>query len=186
LSRVSRFAGLSEFSRFAGLSEFSRLYNRRTVKAFYSDLFVLPLPETHRFPMAKYSRLRERLVAEQILSARDLHVPEAITWNDLRLVHDAAYIDANASGTLTREMEGDRLGRLRLTIAGLRERDRTVFDACRNRGLPVAVAMSGGYAPDIEAIVTIHLNTIKEAVRLDRSQSSCPSSSPERKRQLSA
>ena len=75
------------------------------MKAFYSDLFVLPLPETHRFPMAKYSRLRERLVAEEILPAHDLHVTDAITWDDLRLVHDPAYIDAIASGTLTREME---------------------------------------------------------------------------------
>jgi hypothetical protein len=39
-----------------------------------------------------------------------------------------------------------------------------MFDACAARELPVAVAMSGGYAPDVEAIVTIHLNTIKEAV----------------------
>jgi len=60
--------------------------------------------------------------------------------------------------------EGDRLGRLRLTIDGLRTRDRLVFDACRDRGLPVAVVMSGGYAPDVDAIVTIHTNTIREAV----------------------
>ena len=59
--------------------------------------------------------------------------------------------------------EGDRLGRLKLTIDGLRTRDRMVFDACRARGLPVAVAMSGGYAPDVDAIVTIHANTIAEA-----------------------
>ena len=60
--------------------------------------------------------------------------------------------------------EGDRLGRLKLTIDGLRERDRLVFDACRDRDLPVVVAMSGGYAPDVDAIVTIHANTIREAV----------------------
>ena len=60
--------------------------------------------------------------------------------------------------------EGDRLGRLKLTIEGLRERDRRVFDACRSRAIPVAVAMSGGYAPDVNAIVTIHANTIREAV----------------------
>ena len=60
--------------------------------------------------------------------------------------------------------EGDRLGRLRLTIDGLRTRDRQVFDACRDRGLPVVVVMSGGYAPDVDAIVTIHTNTIREAV----------------------
>ena len=64
--------------------------------------------------------------------------------------------------------EGDRLGRLKLTIDGLRSRDRMVFDACRERGLPVAVAMSGGYAVDVEAIVTIHANTIREALRSQR------------------
>ena len=60
--------------------------------------------------------------------------------------------------------EGDRLGRLKLTIEGLRTRDRVVFDACRDRDLPVVVALSGGYAPDVDALVTIHSNTIREAV----------------------
>jgi acetoin utilization deacetylase AcuC-like enzyme len=304
------------------------------MRAFYSDTFVLPLPEQHRFPMAKYRLLRERLVDEGILAAADLHVPDAIAWDELRLVHDAAYVDAVAGGTLAadaqrrigfpwsammversrrsvgatlaaaREVlgdvaqgfspafavsanlaggthhafrdrgegycvfndvavaaavllrdgviaraavvdcdvhqgngtaaifrgdpsvftfslhgarnfpfrkeisdldvtfedgagdgeyltalrehlpivldgqrpdlvfylagadpyEGDRLGRLKLTIEGLRERDRVVFEACRARELPVVVAMSGGYAPDVDAIVTIHANTIREAV----------------------
>ena len=40
-----------------------------------------------------------------------------------------------------------------LTIDGLRTRDRLVFDACRDRNLPVVVAMSGGYALDVDAIV---------------------------------
>ena len=57
--------------------------------------------------------------------------------------------------------EGDRLGRLALTIEGLRARDRLVFDRCR--GLPVAVAMGGGYCPDIDTIARIHANTIAEA-----------------------
>jgi acetoin utilization deacetylase AcuC-like enzyme len=59
--------------------------------------------------------------------------------------------------------EGDRLGRLRLTIDGLLARDRLVFDTCRAAGLPVAVSMGGGYAPDIDAIVSIHANTLREA-----------------------
>jgi acetoin utilization deacetylase AcuC-like enzyme len=295
------------------------------MRAFYSDTFVLPLPDTHRFPMAKYRRLRERLIDERVLDVSDLAVPNPVDWDDLRLVHTAAYVDAVANGTLAADAqrqigfpwspemaersrrsvgatlaaarcaldgdgvaanlaggthhafadrgegycvfndvavaarvlqrdgairrvlvvdcdvhqgngtaaifrgdasvftlslhgaknfpfrkeesdldvtfedgagdaeylaalavvprvldaqrpdivfylagadpyEGDRLGRLRLTIEGLAERDRIVFDACAARGLPVAVAMSGGYAPDVEAIVTIHLNTIKEAV----------------------
>ena len=36
----------------------------KTMKAFYSDHFVLPLPPGHRFPMQKYRRLRERLLNE--------------------------------------------------------------------------------------------------------------------------
>ena len=339
------------------------------MKAFYSDTFVLPLPEHHRFPMAKYRLLRERLVAEQILTAGDLEIPDPISWDDLRLVHDAGYADAVDAGTLSADaqrrigfpwspmmversrrsvgatlaaarsvvvqgfspgkaglppsrlrrygeprrsslemrasgggkacttervsanlaggthhafrdrgegycvfndvavaaavllrdgsigratvvdcdvhqgngtaaifrdqpavftfslhgaknfpfrketsdldvtfedgagddeylaalaahlprvldahrpdivfylagadpFEGDRLGRLKVTIEGLRTRDRLVFDACRDRDIPVAVAMSGGYCPDVEAIVTIHTNTVREAVHSCRS-----------------
>jgi hypothetical protein len=30
---------------------------------FYTDVFVLPLPPGHRFPMEKYARLRQRLLS---------------------------------------------------------------------------------------------------------------------------
>src|SRR5918911_259470 len=60
---------------------------------------------------------------------------------------------------------GDRLGRLALTIAGLRERDRVVLSECRARGVPVATVMSGGYAEDINDTVEIHCNTIRAAKR---------------------
>jgi hypothetical protein len=55
---------------------------------------------------------------------------------------------------------------LKLTIDGLARRDALVFEQCRARRLPVAAAMAGGYATDIDAIVTIHSNTIRAAVRL--------------------
>ena len=69
--------------------------------------------------------------------------------------------------------EADRLGRLKLSIEGLRARDRQVFDACRDRGVPIAVTMSGGYAHDVDAIVTIHCNTIREAVHTCQSAFVC-------------
>jgi acetoin utilization deacetylase AcuC-like enzyme len=59
--------------------------------------------------------------------------------------------------------EGDRLGRLRLTAAGLAERDRRVLDACHERGIAVAVSMAGGYGRDIDATVDVHLTTLKTA-----------------------
>jgi acetoin utilization deacetylase AcuC-like enzyme len=59
---------------------------------------------------------------------------------------------------------GDRLGRLSLSVAGLRERDEFVLRECRRRGVPVATVMSGGYAANIDDTVEIHCNTIR-AVR---------------------
>lgn len=57
---------------------------------------------------------------------------------------------------------GDRLGRLRLSIDGLRLRDRKVIHACRRRGIPLVVVLGGGYARDLGDLVTIHANTVRE------------------------
>jgi len=66
--------------------------------AFYADHFVLPLPEGHRFPMHKYSRLRDRLVAE--LPGITLAQAPAASDGELALVHTPAYIQGIAQGTL--------------------------------------------------------------------------------------
>jgi len=63
--------------------------------------------------------------------------------------------------------EGDRLGRLKLTKAGLRRRDEWVLGTLRSRGIPVAVAMAGGYAHDIADSVEIHANTLHVARALE-------------------
>jgi len=60
---------------------------------------------------------------------------------------------------------GDRLGRLALTKAGLSARDARVFSYARGRGVPVAVAMAGGYARDIRDTVDIHFNTVNCALQ---------------------
>ena len=57
----------------------------------------------------------------------------------------------------------DRLGRLAMSKAGLLERDRLVFEQCARVGLPVAVVMGGGYARDVEDVVSIHFQTIRLA-----------------------
>jgi acetoin utilization deacetylase AcuC-like enzyme len=54
----------------------------------------------------------------------------------------------------------DRLGRLSLSMEGLAERDRLVFARSRQAGVPVAIAMAGGYARQIDDTVAIHANTI--------------------------
>jgi acetoin utilization deacetylase AcuC-like enzyme len=59
--------------------------------------------------------------------------------------------------------EGDRLGRLSLTLDGLEARDRRVFDWCGARRLPVAFAMGGGYGHRIDETVRAQLNTYRIA-----------------------
>ena len=294
------------------------------MRCFYSDTFVLPLPEGHRFPMAKYAGLRAALLEQGIVQVTDLDEAPQAAWDDLALVHTAESLAAMADGTLAREAvrrvgfpwspqmlerarrsvgatiaasrvalvdgcaanlaggthhsfadrgegycvfndvavatrvlqrdrlaqriavidcdvhqgngtasifagdpdvftcsmhgarnypfkkeisdldvelddgtgdepylerlahaldtvferhspdavfylagadpyEGDRLGRLKLTIDGLQRRDRMVLTRCRSLGVPVIITMSGGYAHDVNAIVTIHANTIRTA-----------------------
>jgi acetoin utilization deacetylase AcuC-like enzyme len=60
--------------------------------------------------------------------------------------------------------EGDRLGRLKLTAAGLAERDRRVFEALRRRGIPVVMTMAGGYGHDIQETVAIQLQSFRVAL----------------------
>lgn len=72
------------------------------MRLFYCDEFVLPLPPGHRFPMAKYRRLRERVEADPVLSSLDLDVPPAATDDQLRRAHSAEYVAAVAEGRLDR------------------------------------------------------------------------------------
>ena len=58
---------------------------------------------------------------------------------------------------------GDGLGCLGVSKAGLEARDGLVMEACRRFGIPVAVVMSGGYAPLIQDTVDIHFNTVRTA-----------------------
>jgi acetoin utilization deacetylase AcuC-like enzyme len=104
-------------------------------------------------------------------STLDVELPDGTT--------DEAYMAALASA-LPRVLEhapdivfylggadpfvGDKLGRLALTIDGLRARDEYVLDECRARRIPLVTVMSGGYAADIKDTVEIHCNTIR-AVR---------------------
>ena len=59
--------------------------------------------------------------------------------------------------------ENDRLGRLKLTSAGLAERDRRVLDFLGARRVPVAISMAGGYGRDIGTTVDVQRATLQLA-----------------------
>lgn len=60
----------------------------------------------------------------------------------------------------------DKLGRMALTHQGLIKRDEMVLSECKRRGVPVSMAIGGGYANPIEASVAAYANTYRVAKRL--------------------
>jgi acetoin utilization deacetylase AcuC-like enzyme len=122
------------------------------------DVFVLSVHGEKNFPFRK------------VPSDLDVELPDG--------TEDRAYIEAllDALPVLTEfkpdlllylsgadPLKQDRLGRLSLSFEGLAERDRIVFELCRRRGIPVSVAIGGGYADPIADSVTVYANTFRTA-----------------------
>jgi acetoin utilization deacetylase AcuC-like enzyme len=68
--------------------------------------------------------------------------------------------------------EGDRLGRLSLSKAGLRARDELVLERLTGAGAAVVVMLAGGYAPDVRDTVDINAATAAVVAQADRRLSS--------------
>jgi acetoin utilization deacetylase AcuC-like enzyme len=68
--------------------------------AWTSARFTVPLPDGHRFPIVKYSALRDAVIAEGLVPPECLHEPARVSRDDLLRVHDASWIDAIEHGTL--------------------------------------------------------------------------------------
>jgi acetoin utilization deacetylase AcuC-like enzyme len=121
------------------------------------DVFTFSIHQENNYPIKERSDLDIGLID----GADDAHY-----LKELEVVHeildghrpDIVFYLAGADPYL-----GDQLGGLALTIDGLRRRDGLVFEACRARGIPVAVVLAGGYAADVADDVAIHVNTISEA-----------------------
>jgi acetoin utilization deacetylase AcuC-like enzyme len=77
---------------------FMRATQLPTMQVFYATQFVLQLPPGHRFPMAKYQLLRDRLAAE--LPQIELMQAMPASDGELALVHSPAYINAISDGSV--------------------------------------------------------------------------------------
>ena len=126
-----------------------------------------------------------RVVTLSVHSAKNFPVRKAAGDLDIGLpdgTGDAAYLAVvrQALERLLREVrpgmvffnagvdvhEGDRLGRLALTDAGIRARDRLVLETCRGAGVPATGVLGGGYDDDILALAGRHAILFEEAQRL--------------------
>jgi acetoin utilization deacetylase AcuC-like enzyme len=133
-----------------------------TALTFESDprVFTFSMHQQHNYPMFKprgsldvgladgtrdVAFLRE---LERVLPAVMAHAPQCVFY----LAGADPY-------------EDDQLGGLRLTMEGLRQRDRLVIETVRGVGIPLVITLAGGYARHVEDTVAIHVATIEEAAR---------------------
>lgn len=63
-------------------------------------------------------------------------------------------------------LDTDKFGKLQVSLEACKQRDAYVFELLKQLGIPVAVALGGGYSPDIKVIVEAHCNTFRLAVEL--------------------
>jgi acetoin utilization deacetylase AcuC-like enzyme len=63
-------------------------------------------------------------------------------------------------------LKEDTLGKLHLTFDGLMKRDELVLSYARRAGIPVSLALGGGYAKPIDLSVRAYANTYRVAMRV--------------------
>jgi len=117
-----------------------------TAAIFAGDRSVLTLSmhQFHNYP------------SEKPPSVIDIHLRDGVS--------DDEYLD-RLRGALKVAMSfaPDQLGGLSLTIEGLKQRDRVVFETGLGMSVPVVVTLAGGYARNTDDTVEIHCNTAKVA-----------------------
>ena len=70
-------------------------------RVWTSARYTFPLPAGHRFPIAKYERLREQVLIDGIVRADALREPDRVERSDLLLVHTADYVDRFLDGRMS-------------------------------------------------------------------------------------
>jgi len=127
-----------------------------TIFAGDDDTFTFSIHGANNYPLFK---ARSNLDVELIDGTSDTeyldtlakHLPAVLAHNP-EIVFYLAGADP---------YKGDKLGRLGLSIDGLRERDAYVLRECYEREVPLVTVMSGGYGKDINDTIEIHCNTIR-------------------------
>lgn len=123
------------------------------------SVYTFSMHGRRNYPFAKVPgsldlELEDGTADDEYLSALDAALPRVIAESRADVIVYLAGADPH---------ENDRLGRLRLTQAGLARRDVIVLQAAREVGIPVVITIAGGYGRDPETTVSIHAETARLA-----------------------
>ena len=134
-----------------------------TAAIFQNDtsVFTFSMHGEKNFPLRKETssldlNLPDQIGDDEYLRLLAAHLPDILRTFQPDFVFYQAGVDP---------FERDRLGKLKLTLKGLCERDEYVIGTCRALGLPVVTTMGGGYAKDIHDTVEAHANTVRAALQ---------------------
>ena len=86
-----------------------------------------------------------------------------IVYENLALLFDEIQPDFVFFNSGVDVLATDKLGKLKLTQEGCRQRDKLVFEFCKRYKVPISVSMGGGYSPRVATIVDAHANTFRTA-----------------------
>jgi len=131
-----------------------------TAAIFAGDRSVLTL-SMHQF---------NNYPSEKPPSVIDIHLPDGVSDEEyLDRLRGAVKVAMSFAPNMIYYLAGadpyreDQLGGLSLTLEGLKQRDRVVFETGLASGVPTAVVLAGGYARNTDDTVAIHCNTAKAA-----------------------
>ncbi|HYV12790.1 MAG TPA: histone deacetylase [Pyrinomonadaceae bacterium] len=127
-----------------------------TIFAGDDETFTFSMHGANNYPLFKAQstldiELTDGTGDDEYLETLARHLP-AVFAHDPEIVFYLAGADPFAK---------DKLGKLSLSIDGLRERDGFVLRECYEREVPIVTVMSGGYGKDINDTIEIHCNTIR-------------------------
>ncbi|HRH49701.1 MAG TPA: histone deacetylase [Panacibacter sp.] len=133
-----------------------------TAKLFEQEprVFTFSMHGAHNYPFHKEQSDLDVPLADGTGDAQYLHLLTATLPELIEKVKpDIAFFLSGVD-----ILDTDKFGKLKVSIEGCRQRDAFVFHELKKRGIPVAVAMGGGYSPDIKTIVQAHCNTFRTAL----------------------
>ena len=126
------------------------------------DVFTFSMHGAKNYPLKKEQsdldiELPDGIQDHEYLQLLRFNLPKVLEMVQPDLVFYLAGVDV---------LESDKLGRLKVSLQGCYERDSFVLQLCQKHQIPVAVAMGGGYSPDVRDIIEAHANTFRVAVDL--------------------
>lgn len=132
-----------------------------TASIFQGDpkVFTFSMHGAHNYPFRKEVSdldvpLPDGIGDEEYLGLLESHLPRVLDEQQPDLVFYLSGVDI---------LSTDRFGKLNVSMEGCLNRDVIVFQALKQRFIPCAVSMGGGYSPDVRTIVEAHCQTYRAA-----------------------